>query len=75
MTLSLLLSYVSEHGAAYPLRIGQDYSKEQRNQMILYLIKNHLLDFKSSHCSPLPGDFFKTPMWNIPNDSEDFVFT
>lgn len=72
MSLSLILSYISENGAAYPLKIGEDYTNDQKNQMALYLIKNHFSDFKSSHCTPLPGDFFKTP-WNIPQ--EDFVFT
>lgn len=73
MCLSLILSYISENGAAYPINIGEDYTKEQKNQMVLYLIKNHLADFKSSHCTPLPNEFFKAP-WNIPQD-EDFVFT
>lgn len=73
MCLSLILSYVLDQGASYPLLIGEDYSKEQRNQMALFLMKNHLSDFKSSHCTPLPCDFIKVP-WNIfPN--EDFVFT
>lgn len=73
MCLSLILSYVSEKGASYPINIGDDYSKEQKNQMALFLIKSHFSDFKSTHCTPLPGDFFRTP-WNIPHD-EDFVFT
>jgi hypothetical protein len=72
MCLSLILSYVSENGGSYPLNIGEDYTREQRNQMAFYLIKNHFSDFKSTHCTPLPGEFFKNP-WNIPN--EDFVFT
>ena len=72
MCLSLMLSYVSEKGASYPLLIGEDYSREQRNQMALFLIKNHFSDFKSSHCTPLPADFFRNP-WNIPQ--EDFIFT
>lgn len=72
MCLSLILSYVSENGAAFPIKIGDDYTKEQKNMMALYLIKTHFADFKSSHCTPLPGDFFKAP-WKIPQ--EDFVFT
>jgi hypothetical protein len=73
MCLSLLMSYVSEHGASYPVKIGEDYSEEQRNQMTFYLIKNHLLDYKSSHCTPLPIEFFKSG-WNLPIEN-DFVFT
>lgn len=67
------MSYVSEHGAAYPLNIGGDYSEEQRNQMTFYLIKNHLLDYKSSHCTPLPAEFFKQA-WNLPIEN-DYVIT
>lgn len=63
---------MSEHGAAYPLHIGDDYTKEQKNQMVGYLIRSHFSDFKSTHCTPLPIEFFKNP-WKIPQ--EDFVFT
>lgn len=73
MCLSLMMSYVSEHGASYPVQIGEEYSDEQRNQMAFYLIKNHLLDYKSSHCTPLPVEFFKSG-WNLPIEN-DFVFT
>lgn len=73
MSLSLLMSYASENGATYPLKIGEDYTNEQRNSLALYLIKNHYYDYKSSHCTPLPGEFFKNG-WSIPLES-DFVFT
>lgn len=73
LPLSLILSYVSEHGGSYPLLIGEDYSDEQRNTMALYLIKNHFYDYKSSHCTPLPGEFFKNG-WSLPAEN-DFVFT
>lgn len=67
------MSYVSEQSRAYPIDIGVDYTTEQRNQLAEYLVRKHLLDFKSSHCTPLPGDFFQNP-WDISND-DDFVFT
>lgn len=72
MCSNVIKSYISENGAAYPLNIGEDYTQELKNRMAFYLIKNHLADFNSSHCRPLPGEFFKAP-WNIPQ--EDFVFT
>ncbi len=72
-SLSLLISYASEHGAAYPLKIGEDYTAAQRNSMVKYLIKSHFYDFKSSHCTPLPKDFFKNG-WSIPSE-KDFVLT
>lgn len=74
LCFSLLMSYVSENTRSYPLEIGADYTHEQRNQLAEYLVRKHLFDFKSTHCTPLPGDFFQTP-WTIPNDTNDFVFT
>jgi len=71
---SLIMSYVSEHSRQYPLDIGADYTVEQRNQMAEYLVRKHFVDFKSSHCTPLPADYFTTP-WDIPNEENDFVFT
>lgn len=43
LCLSLLLSYVSEHGRAYPLEIGENYTEEQRNQMAEYLVGSVIL--------------------------------
>jgi hypothetical protein len=67
------MSYISENGAAYPLNIGEEYSNDERNRMTAYLIKNHMLDYKSSHCTPLPTEFFKSA-WTLPVEN-DFVFT
>lgn len=72
--ISQLMSYVSENDGSYPLAIGEDYSEEQRNEMAVFLMRRHLLDFKSSHCTPLPGEYFQLP-WAIPSDTDDFVFT
>lgn len=71
---SLLLSYVSENSKQYPLLIGEDYTGEQRNQMSEYLVRKHFLDFKSTHCTPLPSDYFRIP-WDLPNVENDFIFT
>ncbi|XP_059615114.1 phosphatidylserine lipase ABHD16A [Phlebotomus argentipes] len=73
LCLSLLMTYTAESGRQYPLEIGANFTAEQRNVMAEYLVRNHLADFKSSHCIPLPIDFFKQP-WDIPNET-DFVFT
>lgn len=56
------------------MEIGVEYTNDQRNQMAKYLVRKHLLDFKSSHCTPLPGDFFQIP-WDLATDDNDFVFT
>ncbi|KAG4071462.1 hypothetical protein HA402_011616 [Bradysia odoriphaga] len=76
LCLSSLLSYVSENGRSYPVEIGENYTEEQRNQMAEYLVYKHLLDFKSSHCTPLPVEYFQLP-WTLPapDDDTDFVFT
>ncbi|XP_035905846.1 phosphatidylserine lipase ABHD16A isoform X2 [Anopheles stephensi] len=75
---SLLMSYLSDNGnngtsRSYPLEIGADYTTEQRNSMVTFLIKKYLVDFKSTHCTPLPEEFFQTP-WEIPSET-DYVFT
>ncbi|KAG5682428.1 hypothetical protein PVAND_011781 [Polypedilum vanderplanki] len=71
--LSLIMSYIAENSASYPMKIGEEFTEEERNKMAVYLIKNHMLDYKSSHCTPLLTEFFKTP-WSLPIEN-DFVFT
>lgn len=71
---SLLLSYVSENSKQYPLDIGEDYAIEQRNQMAEYLVRKHLIDFKSTHCTPLTTENFRIP-WDLPTVENGFIFT
>lgn len=71
---SLLLSHVSENSKQYPLDIGDEYTDDQRNQMANYLLRKHLLDFKSTHCTPLPKEYFRIP-WDLPSVENDFIFT
>lgn len=78
LCLSLLMSYLSDNGnngtsRSYPIEIGDEYTSEQRDSMVKFLIKKHLRDFKSTHCTPLPREYFQHP-WEIPSDT-DFVFT
>lgn len=74
LSLTLLMSYISEHGQAFPSAIGEDYTDEQRDQLAEFLIRKHLIDFKSSHCTPLPVDYFQIP-WTAPADDGEYVFT
>lgn len=67
------MSYVSDNDKSYPLLIGSEYSSEHKNQMAEFLIRKHLMDFKSSHCTPLPAEYFQMP-WDLLNET-DFVFT
>ncbi|EAA11786.4 phosphatidylserine lipase ABHD16A [Anopheles arabiensis] len=76
--MSLLMSYLNDNGnngtsRSYPIEIGAEYTTEQRNSMVKFLIKKYLADFKSTHCTPLPEEFFQTP-WEIPTET-DYVFT
>lgn len=78
LCLSLLMSYLTDNGnngtsRSYPIEIGADYSSDQRDSMAKFLLRKHLQDFKSTHCTPLPAEYFKAP-WEIPSDT-DFVFT
>lgn len=59
---------------SYPLTIGDQYSEQERTEMADYLLRKHFEDYKSSHCTPLPTDLFRTP-WELPTDESDFVFT
>ncbi|XP_055534912.1 phosphatidylserine lipase ABHD16A [Wyeomyia smithii] len=78
LCLSWLMAYLTDNGnngtsRSYPIEIGEEYSSDQRNTMATYLIIKHLQDYKSTHCTPLPGGHFQSP-WEIPNET-DYVFT
>lgn len=55
---------MSEKSNRFPLEIGVDYSEDERTQMAEYLVRKHLIDFKSTHCTPLPTEHFCIP-WNV----------
>uniref|UniRef100_A0A336KRV3 CSON014944 protein n=1 Tax=Culicoides sonorensis TaxID=179676 RepID=A0A336KRV3_CULSO len=54
----LLESYFRENDKNYPVYIGESLEENDKNQLVLYLIKKHLLDYKSTHCTPLPTEYF-----------------
>ncbi|CAH1171219.1 unnamed protein product [Phaedon cochleariae] len=70
---SLLQSYISEYSKSYPMKIGEDFSSQDKSKMALYLAKNYMKDFKSTHCVNLPPEMFQPP-WDVTIES-DFVFT
>lgn len=70
---SLLESYISEHSKSYPMRIGDEMSSHQKNQMTIFLARKYMKDYKSTHCTPLPADMFQQP-WDI-HVENDYVFT
>lgn len=61
LSYSLLLSYLSENSMQYPLDIGANYTAEQRNHMADYLIQKHMIDYNSTHNTPLPANYFRLP--------------
>ncbi|XP_030561045.1 phosphatidylserine lipase ABHD16A [Drosophila novamexicana] len=73
LCMSRLITYASDEGKSFPMLIGADYSDEMRSQMAMFLLRKHLRDYNSSHCTQLPGEFFSIP-WDIPIE-HGFVFT
>ncbi|XP_060578398.1 phosphatidylserine lipase ABHD16A-like [Ruditapes philippinarum] len=55
-------SYMEEaENTKFPLDIGTDYTEQQKTHMTLFLASKHMEDFNSTHCTPLPTQFFKQP--------------
>lgn len=70
--LSMLLAYTISYSTTYPINIGADYSEHQRDRMAQILVKKHLIDYNSTHCTPLPANFFQLP-WKPEEDDNEFV--
>ncbi|XP_065360976.1 phosphatidylserine lipase ABHD16A [Calliphora vicina] len=73
LCLSRLITYASDQGKKYPMDIGEDYTEEVRHQMADFLLRKHFRDFKSTHCTQLPSEYFNIP-FDIPVE-HGFVFT
>ncbi|XP_076342923.1 phosphatidylserine lipase ABHD16A [Tachypleus tridentatus] len=56
-------SYVEEKSVSFPMSIGEGMTTEQKLQLMFYLVQKHMVDFDSTHCTPLPVEFFQQP-WN-----------
>ncbi|XP_041369981.1 phosphatidylserine lipase ABHD16A-like [Gigantopelta aegis] len=65
--LAALKSYSEQDSPRFPMLIGDDWSQVEKNKMILYLASRYMEDFDSTHCTPLPPQFFKKP-WNLTMD-------
>lgn len=63
MCLASLASYVNtaEERATYPVNIGPDLSEDEKIRLVLFLASKHLMDYDSTHCTPLPRHLFKEP--------------
>nr|XP_018907561.1 PREDICTED: protein ABHD16A [Bemisia tabaci] len=56
---SILSEYIEQHGKSYPMSIGETMDVASKSQLLLYLAKRHMADYKSTHCPPLPARMFQ----------------
>lgn len=68
---SKLQSYMSDNSKNYPMRIGEDWNDSEKVKMALFLAKNYMIEYKATHCVPLPPDVFRKP-WDVAVEN-DFV--
>nr|CAD7452883.1 unnamed protein product [Timema tahoe] len=66
---SLLLSYTNAHSHSYPMLIGDHFDEDMKNQMALFLAQKYMVDFNSSHCTPLSPSLFRLP-WDLASDPD-----
>lgn len=59
-----LASYIRENGASFPMMIGEAMDVNVKVQLVLFLAKKHMVDFNSTHCTPLPASLFHPP-WDM----------
>lgn len=62
--LRLLLEYFHTNRTSYPANIGPDLDVTTRDQLVLFLVSKHLIDYDSVHCEPLPARYLRKP-WNL----------
>ncbi|XP_064616388.1 phosphatidylserine lipase ABHD16A-like [Liolophura sinensis] len=68
LCLTKLLSLSREHPQSFPFLEGGDITEETKRQLVLYLASRHMVDYDSTHCSPLPASFFVMP-WSLQSAS------
>lgn len=59
-----LKQHVDKQGTHYPIDIGDELNENDKINVILYLASKTLVDFNSSHCTPLDQSYFQTP-WDL----------
>ncbi|KAL3213326.1 hypothetical protein MRX96_035512 [Rhipicephalus microplus] len=59
-----LAAYIRENGQSFPMLIGDDLNVDVKIQLILFLARKHMVDFNSTHCTPLPSGLFQAP-WDL----------
>ncbi|XP_046996590.1 phosphatidylserine lipase ABHD16A [Schistocerca americana] len=66
---SVLLSYIAESSTSYPMLLGEEFAKDLKIQMTLFLASKYMIDFRSSHCTQLPTNLFRMP-WDLSPESD-----
>jgi len=69
--MSYLETYFSENPKTYPSSIGDELSEEKKSNLIIYLVRKYMKDYKTTHCTPLPTEMFQMP-WDVSIEN-DFV--
>jgi len=59
-----LKQYIDKNGVSYPVNIGDELETSEKINIILYLAQKTLVDFNTTHCTPLDVSYLQTP-WNI----------
>lgn len=65
---NLLISYIDQYSNKYPMMIGESMSLQEKESLTLFLASKYLIDFDSTHCTPLPSSFLSNP-WEASIDS------
>ncbi|EFX64945.1 hypothetical protein DAPPUDRAFT_65805 [Daphnia pulex] len=58
---SLLKQYIKENSNSFPMLIGQNWTEKQKSQMAIFLANRYMVDYDSTHCTPLPAEMFRSP--------------
>jgi pimeloyl-ACP methyl ester carboxylesterase len=51
----------------YPSSLGEGLSREIKIQLALFLVSKYLVDYDSTHCTPLPPIYFHEPWMESPS--------
>lgn len=58
---SKLKSYMTEFGSSYPWTIGNGMPLAEKEELLLYLASQYMVNYESTHCVILPSDYFQVP--------------
>ena len=64
---------IEEWDGRYPCKLGKDIEQEGKQQLILFLASKYMVDFDSTHCTPLPTRYFNLPWDPLRNGDDSFV--